>query len=631
MSLDIVEIALDNLTDHADFEKLAAEIMRDEGFPNIKPLGGVSDNGIDAQQESFFISEERDRYVFQFTLQESLACKVEDTIIKLAQNGIVYQLLVLVTTRKMSSERQSTMVQDARKKHSINLIIFERKTLVNRLAQFENGIFYRHFPDIETQIKLLVSRRTLLSTTDANLREEAMLKAATTFVFAPKALEVRKSIFDYMILEVLLKHSDSGMKEVQLMEEYRKTLGVDSPPKSQISATINRLKSNGLVEEKEDILKPTQLAIETAVGSSVKANASTSSLIADVLDQICNISKRKLPSQIEQIISRNARDVLAKLFQLFGIELSNMVLIKMTPSPVYFETSETLIQLAQKDLPPELGDLLIAVLAHIIKSPTEELAEVLRNWAFAYLGSQIMLLDPALKEFQATQFRQKIFILDTDFILACVVKESPNSKVHLDLIKNLKGMGCRVIVPLSCLKECITHASIAHRTYHFFEEKLLSLPSYFIDEKVGNAFVTGYYYGCLLRLLPSRTPFLKYLANYYEPKDPEKYFRDVIEDILPEGIEIINPNSMLSVAIPNDKLSPLTSALLELFSKSKKSEYRSAKDNFELAQSDATLFLTATYLNASSRRISRPHIRWELLSNYFISQISSKCKESRDP
>ena len=35
MSLDIIEIALDYLTGHAEFEKLAAEIMRDEGFSNI--------------------------------------------------------------------------------------------------------------------------------------------------------------------------------------------------------------------------------------------------------------------------------------------------------------------------------------------------------------------------------------------------------------------------------------------------------------------------------------------------------------------------------------------------------------------------------------------------------------------
>jgi hypothetical protein len=54
MSVDIVEIALDNMTGHQQFEKLASEVMRDEGYPNIKPLGGVADAGKDAVQESYF-------------------------------------------------------------------------------------------------------------------------------------------------------------------------------------------------------------------------------------------------------------------------------------------------------------------------------------------------------------------------------------------------------------------------------------------------------------------------------------------------------------------------------------------------------------------------------------------------
>lgn len=83
MSVDIVEIALDKITDHRQFEKLASEIMRDEGYPNIKPLGGVADSGQDAVQESFFLSEGRNRVVFQYTLQECLVGKIDETVNKL--------------------------------------------------------------------------------------------------------------------------------------------------------------------------------------------------------------------------------------------------------------------------------------------------------------------------------------------------------------------------------------------------------------------------------------------------------------------------------------------------------------------------------------------------------------------
>ncbi|MDI6755645.1 MAG: hypothetical protein QME78_14760 [Thermodesulfobacteriota bacterium] len=213
MSVDIIEIAIDNLTDHVKFEKLASEVMRDEGFHNIKPLGGVEDKGQDAKQESFFLSEARNTLtVFQYTIQERLGCKIDETIYKLAKNKIEYQLLVVVTTHKISSERQDIMIRDARKKYGVNLSIFDRKTLINRLANYENGIFHRHFPDIEKQVKVLTSRKPELSNEDASLLEISMLKAAIAFTFNPSAPGVKKSLFDYLIFALLLKNSDKGIQ-----------------------------------------------------------------------------------------------------------------------------------------------------------------------------------------------------------------------------------------------------------------------------------------------------------------------------------------------------------------------------------------------------------------------------------
>jgi len=88
MSLDIVEIALDRLTDHQEFEKIASEIMRGEGYPNIKPLGGLADHGRDAIQESYSISEGQNIAVFQYTLQQYLPGKIKDTINKLSETDL---------------------------------------------------------------------------------------------------------------------------------------------------------------------------------------------------------------------------------------------------------------------------------------------------------------------------------------------------------------------------------------------------------------------------------------------------------------------------------------------------------------------------------------------------------------
>jgi hypothetical protein len=65
MNLDIVEIGLNYITDDFAFEKLASEVMREEGYHDIRPLGGVSDQGQDAFQDRFYQREGRTRTVFQ--------------------------------------------------------------------------------------------------------------------------------------------------------------------------------------------------------------------------------------------------------------------------------------------------------------------------------------------------------------------------------------------------------------------------------------------------------------------------------------------------------------------------------------------------------------------------------------
>ena len=107
MSIDIVRIALANFTDWAKFEQLATEIMRDEGYPDIKPLGGQQDGGKDAVVERFYShTGKRTRTVFQFSLRKDILEKIKETIQRLNDCGTEYEKLVLVTTTNFSTKRQ---------------------------------------------------------------------------------------------------------------------------------------------------------------------------------------------------------------------------------------------------------------------------------------------------------------------------------------------------------------------------------------------------------------------------------------------------------------------------------------------------------------------------------------------
>ncbi len=604
MSLDIVEIALDSITDYVGFEKLASEIMRDEGYPNIKPLGGTGDEGQDAIHESLFLDEGRIITVFQYTIQRTnLSGKVGDTIDKLQETGIDFHLLVLVTPNKISSESQKKLVKNTRKNYEVNLNIYERKTLINRLADYSNGIFIRHFPDIRKQVDELFSKKPALSDAASGLLECAMLKCSLAFSFNKKAPRARKSILDCLTLGILMEDPSKGLSIDEICKGYHVTIGGKSQPdKGMVNASLKRLLSKKLVASDDNIFYVTDLTLQNMASTTIQANEDTGSMISDIIDEVASIAQIKFTGQEIQRIAKNTRNTLAKLFQLFGVELSNQVLRSQKPTPVYLDSSDELIHTATHSLSKEIGELLISVISETLKNPTEEQAKILSNWSHAYIGASVMNLDPSLKEFQLTNFKSKVFILDTDFILDCLVREAPISNAYLKLVQILIAYGCRIIIPESCIEECVNHARYSHQTYQYFGPRLLSLNNSFIDEQVGNVFVRGYYYAIINSMISVTTSYKDYLLNYYEPSVATKFMVDAVGTIFPAGIEIVNPNDLLGAdkEIPEDQLKALGDELLNVVLKSKKAEYRPLEANKEIAYNDARLFLTAIYLNDES-------------------------------
>ena len=122
MGPDIVEIGLSSITDFLDFEQLATELLLLEGFAGIKPLGLRGDKGIDATVEKFFLDDEVNRTVFQYTTQDYLTGKVRETIKKLKANSIAFNQLIVVTNRSVSinGEASKSLIQTCERRPSIN-------------------------------------------------------------------------------------------------------------------------------------------------------------------------------------------------------------------------------------------------------------------------------------------------------------------------------------------------------------------------------------------------------------------------------------------------------------------------------------------------------------------------------
>jgi hypothetical protein len=596
MALDIVEIALDSMTDAFGFEKLAAEVMRDEGYHDIKPLGGGYDLGQDAVQDKFYHREGRVRIVLQFTLEDYIAGKLRDTVEKLEQNAIDFSELVIVTPSKLSSSRQHDLTRMARTEYDITLHIYERKTLVNRLSDFTNGIFHRHFPDIDRQIKAVRANKPAFGDTDGEL-ETAMLKVSIAFVFGKGAEPVRKSIFDHLVMATSVGKDSPGITSSDISKSIAGQLGCEPFPESQIAASLRRLEARDVVTPRDGHYTLTDKAVNAIESATIEANTLTASSISDIVEEICEVSRRRVSRQERNRLQRNARDVLAEMFRLMGIELANQFLEDSIPSPLYLEATDHLLDLAKRQVDDTLGELLVLALADAIQDPTTEQSQMLASWARAYLGAAVMNLDPSLRAFQATRLGKKVFILDTDFVLRCLVDELPDSAARLALVQRLADLGCRVIVPEAVVSECATHAELSPRTLKYFSGSLYGLTPAFVERKVYNVFVQGFYYALRDKKIPSTWPFSDYLANYYDPAAPVRFAQDVIAARLPSAVEIRDPTTILPNGLPADLVDQVAAELLELLERTPKSEYRTEHENQQLAYTDASLYVTALQVN----------------------------------
>jgi hypothetical protein len=245
---------------------------------------------------------------------------------------------------------------------------------------------------------------------------------------------------------------------------------------------------------------------------------------------------------------------------------------------------------------------------------------MLANWARAYLGQAIMNLDPSLQEFQQTQLKNKAFILDTDFVLRCIIDELPGSKARLTLVQKLCEIGCDVVIPEEVLTECEIHARQSPGTLKYFGGTLVGLTPAFVEREVNNVFVQGFFYGQKNRVFPKGWTFDSYLRNYYDQVGPTRFMRDVITARFPSAVRVVDLDTMLSAPPPSELIEMIMNELLRL--QSLKYDWRTKEEIQQLARTDATLFVTALKINET--RISHETGNYILANTCYIITDSAQ-------
>ena len=590
--MDKIELALSRYTDYFKFEQLCIEVMSYYGFPRIKKIGGHKDDGVDAIESNCYYDETHEKRVFQFTMQKETKAKITDTEKKLEKNGIEYDELIIVTSQAVNNI--DGLTKQFRLNNQKSLQIFDISAFVTVIGSHQD-LLQRYFPDLNSQIQKDFLNDDYFLDSGEDQLSISMIKGTLLFSLSPdlKINQQRKNLFDKSVLSVI-SSIDEGYNIKEVIDEFHKKFGkilVDS----QVKAALERLITKGLITVDGEKYKASKKVKQEIMTGIAHVEQRTNALIDDIIAQTHVVASGiKCSVGDDKQMWVNIKKTLNLFFKYYGTDLAIDV-DSIVPNMV---RQEELIRLLKDGLQPDLGECLVYSLGDILSHPNKEQLEMISLWARAFIGTQLMKLDPMLGAFQGNAFKDKIFILDTDFVLNCMVKNGKHSAVYTSLLQELIRIGCKVYITDDVVQEVVTHAEFAKRNFYYFENSFEATDESVIYEQLKNVFVIDYYISILRKEKEfSNRSFSSYMSNIYDPDDSYNFMLEVMEKRLPQGVIIGDEDLKGQVSVDIVERDNLTKSIYEETIKTYKAAYRSDEENWQIAKTDAELYLIARELN----------------------------------
>jgi hypothetical protein len=136
MSYDETALALDTLTDHVAFERLATQLLARAGR-DVRPIGGSGDRGRDAVS-GLYRAKGGEELVVTISLKESWDSKIASDINKVVKAGFKPSEVISVTNRATSETKRSALQNKVAKDRKINLTIYDVRWLIVQLHLCDN-------------------------------------------------------------------------------------------------------------------------------------------------------------------------------------------------------------------------------------------------------------------------------------------------------------------------------------------------------------------------------------------------------------------------------------------------------------------------------------------------------------
>lgn len=362
-----------------------------------------------------------------------------------------------------------------------------------------------------------------------------------------------------------------------------------------IDKALKKLLKDGLLTPMGDGYVAHQDMAEKMKEENSKIEERTKELFTFVINSVEERLQKQLTNDERLQMEANIRNTFNLYVRMYGFE---SFVNKEVTSDEDIVDDEDIVKAAVANLPNDKGEVLVGVLSELLEKPTREQATVMMLWVKIYLGTQLMRLDPQLSQLEKENLKGKKFVLDTDFLLYCLVKQPKQSKGYRRLLKILRAAGCQLIIPENVVIEMLKHAQCAESNYWKFSRLLKAVNREVIEKKANNVFVKDF---CLFDLGAKHHQTIKLYMNnnFLSDEEPLEFMKQLIRDQLR-----LEPGNDDKLEVSQEYLQyeeELTQKILSRTRFADNDKWRTEEEMEALSQTDARLYLSVLSLNKDVR------------------------------
>jgi hypothetical protein len=520
MSTDPIARALADFSDDEAFELMAVEYIRNQGYENVWPLGGVGDKGRDGQLKPEFVGISANLNILQATTEVDTKKKIKESIEKVLKLGT--KVLHFVTNQDLSTVTIDKFVESALGQ-GIILHIYPLAALVIELGKAESNLLQRYLPEVYRQ----------LEKSAAEARDADLLRLCLALEVGVDARRARRSIIESILILTANKDPEKKFSSEEIFGLFKANypeLGVDV---SQTRAIVKRLITEGALSGDPGSFSISKLTAKSIVSSNAKVSELLENYVARIIRKVETSADSRLVKEKANLIDRNIRTFIDEFMKRFAIEFAGR------GSGTISDSLTVLKRFLGDGLSNDLRNIIWLAVLDSIKKPSAEDNQFFRVFSLAYIGAGLVNLHPDLRKVYEKGFSGCEFILDTDVILTCLIKDLPDNKALTGTLKLLAENDAKICIPMTSLTEVEKHLQ-SDRSFEEHSASLLSMPEAAMKEAVSNLLVRGYYYYAVgKKNIDVIEGYKKYSANYMS-RNTAVLVRDRLRSVIGDKIMFVN-------------------------------------------------------------------------------------------